>query len=256
MSIPTSMPAAGGAKDSPGMAKLGPSTSSPPAGYVYFQYNPATITIGHTSPMESSTGDTTKGGKGGKDGHGDGDGGGSRVVSTSVEELLKAHGVTTINIRGVTFDGAKVAETCATLHDWSQFEAPKSPNSNAQTQKHVLPVLKFIWGPALTYLVTLTQVTINYTRFGQQGLPVRATVDLTMNLKATTLKPTNPSSGGVPGRRTHTLTGAETLPELATRTYGRPDRWREIAAANGFGDPLRVRPGTVVYLPAAQESGQ
>jgi nucleoid-associated protein YgaU len=68
--------------------------------------------------------------------------------------------------------------------------------------------------------------------------------------------PTNPSSGGLAGRRTHLLTGAETLPELSTRYYGGPGRWREIAAANGVEDPLRVQPGTRVYVPSAQEAGR
>jgi len=246
-----------GAGDGGGHAKLGPENGDGEE-YVKFVYNPAAIAIAHTSPMESSAASNGNGEKGGKDGQGGrGDGEGStRVVSTSVEELTKAHGTTTITIRSVAFDGPDVAQNCVRLHDWSQFEEVAGTDTTTQTKKHTLPVLKFIWGPALTYLVTLNQVTINYTRFSRTGLPVRATVDLTLNLKATTLKPTNPSSGGVSGRRTHLLTGAETLPELATRTYGRPDRWREIAAANGFEDPLRVRPGTLVYLPSTQEGGR
>ena len=221
---------------------------------VRFQYNPASIVISHTAPMSSSPAPRGNGEKTGD--KGGGDGGGDRLVSTSVEELTKAHGFTTIAIRQVTFDGPKVPETCVKLHDWSQFEKIDAPLTQDAGKTHKLPELKFVWGPALTYPVTLNQVTITFTRFSRFGTPVRALVDMTLNLRDTTLTPTNPSSGGVPGRRTHLLTGAETLAELATRTYGSPGRWRDIAAANGIQDPLRVRPGTLIYLPSTRENGR
>jgi nucleoid-associated protein YgaU len=63
----------------------------------------------------------------------------------------------------------------------------------------------------------------------------------------------NPTSGGQPGRRTHTVGQGETLQSIATANYGTPALWRRIAEVNGIDDPTRVRPGTTVYLPNGDE---
>jgi nucleoid-associated protein YgaU len=57
----------------------------------------------------------------------------------------------------------------------------------------------------------------------------------------------------LPGRRAHTVTAGDSLARIATAQYGSPGRWRQIAAANGIEDPLRVRPGDRVYLPNPEE---
>lgn len=35
--------------------------------------------------------------------------------------------------------------------------------------------------------------------------------------------------------------------------YGRPGAWRNVARANRITDPLRVRPGTEIFLPNLDE---
>lgn len=210
---------------------------------VVFDYNPAAIVISHTAPMQPSAG---KGARAGKTDSGSG----STAVVSNWDEMAKANGVTSIAIRAVTFAGAQLVQNCTLLLTWTQFK-----DVGKSEQKQDLPELKFIWGPQ-TYGVNLNQVSINYTRFSSVGAPVRAQVDLTLHVIPKPLQPTNPSSGGLSGRRTHLLTGAENLPALATRTYGGPDRWREIATANGIRDPLRVRPGKLLYLPSEQEDGR
>jgi hypothetical protein len=119
-------------------------------------------------------------------------------------------------------------------------------------------LLTLQWGdPAHGFLMrgTLKGVTIDYKRFSDDGNPVRAEVTCTFseapNFLLTML--TNPTSGGVQGRRSHLLTEGETLPALALAYYGRPQAWREIAGSNGIDDPLRIRPGRRVYLPPPAE---
>lgn len=228
--------------DSSGMAKL----SSEDGGEVVFQFNPAAIVIAHTAPMQPSNARPQQ-----REGQNATGGGGTTttttIVPTDVDQVAKANGTTTITMRAVTFTGQQVVSTCNTLLGWTNFA-----EADSSTQKQKLPKLTFLWG-SQNYLVNLNQVTINYTRFSRTGTPIRAVVDLTLHSIPKIPGPTNPSSGGLSGRRTHMLTGAETLPELSTRTYGSPGRWREIAAANGIADPLRVRPGTLLYLPSEQE---
>ncbi|MET8755178.1 hypothetical protein ABZW32_34530 [Streptomyces sp. NPDC004667] len=121
-----------------------------------------------------------------------------------------------------------------------------------------LPSLTFLWGPpelGFCYSVMLTSATIRYVRFNANAIPVRAKVTLSMSEQPSLLGtlPTNPTSGGLPGRGTHTLTEGENLQAVALDGYGSPHAWREIARANGIEDPLRVRPGQVVYLPHPDE---
>ncbi|WP_086828349.1 LysM peptidoglycan-binding domain-containing protein [Allokutzneria sp. NRRL B-24872] len=121
-----------------------------------------------------------------------------------------------------------------------------------------LPTLTFIWGMpivAFTYDVVLRDVNITYTRFSKLGIPLRAKV----NLKLVEIKnifstlPTNPTSGGPPGRTGHTVTEQETLPGIALEHYGRPGDWRRVAEVNDVEDPMRVRPGDTLYLPNPDE---
>ncbi|MEV5957026.1 hypothetical protein AB0M11_25210 [Streptomyces sp. NPDC051987] len=229
-----------------GNAKLGPAKSTAAADYIEFDFNPAAIVISHSAPVAPTAGLQQRGDR--RAGVADPKAK-VELSAISVEEVEKAKGTTRINLRSLTFDGTRVAQTCLRLLKWSHFTEVEDRTS---TRRSELPRLKFIWGPQV-YLVHLNQVTATYTRFSPSGTPVRATVDLTLHSIPDIPGPTNPTSGGLAGRRTHLLSGAETLPELATRCYGGPEHWREIAAANRVADPLRVRPGTSVYLPSTQE---
>ncbi len=228
-----------------------------PADRVSFQYNPSAIVISHAAPMQQSNGRGKKPESGGSGGllssvsSATGVGSGSDTSGQTYDERAKSSGATTIAVRSVTFEGRNTLSDCRKLLKWSHLSEVAGSGSTLTSD---LQGLRFTWGSSQSYHVNLNQVTINYTRFSRFGMPVRALVDLSFHEIPDELTPTNPSSGGLSGRSTHLLIGAETLPELATRTYGAPGRWREIAAANGIEDPLRVKPGTYVYLPSAQEN--
>jgi nucleoid-associated protein YgaU len=121
-----------------------------------------------------------------------------------------------------------------------------------------LPTLTLQWGdPTKGFLIQghLTKVSITYVRFDPIGNPSRAEVQATFEEAPNSLLSmlTNPTSGGVPGRRQHVLSQGECLQTVAQKTYGRPQTWRKIASANGIDDPLRVRPGRSIFLPPAEE---
>lgn len=50
--------------------------------------------------------------------------------------------------------------------------------------------------------------------------------------------------------RTHVIVSGETLSSISQASYGTPNRHREIAAANPQIDPLRLKPGTTIIIPA------
>jgi nucleoid-associated protein YgaU len=117
-----------------------------------------------------------------------------------------------------------------------------------------LPRLVFEWGTTVFYC-TMKQCSISYTRFHSSGTPLRAECTLTLEQAKSWLGsiPTNPTSGGLPGREQHMVVAGENLPQLAMSRFGHPRRWRDIADANGIDDPFRVRPGDVVFIPSPAE---
>jgi Contractile injection system tube protein len=120
------------------------------------------------------------------------------------------------------------------------------------------PLLTLQWGdPGRGFLLqgTLTSINISYLRFDTIGNPIRAQVRCGFTEAPSSLLSllTNPTSGGVPGRRAHVMREGESLAGIATDSYGRPGAWRDIADSNRIDDPFRVRPGRSVLLPPADE---
>jgi nucleoid-associated protein YgaU len=116
------------------------------------------------------------------------------------------------------------------------------------------PTLIFMWGPFLMECV-LKSATITYERFDRSGEPTRGSVDIQLSEEPSLLGmlPTNPTSGGLPGRKRHVVSHGESLPLIAAQNYGHPGLWRAIADANGIDDPFRTAPGSVLFLPSVSE---
>ncbi|MFJ6636270.1 LysM peptidoglycan-binding domain-containing protein [Streptomyces sp. NPDC091376] len=172
-----------------------------------------------------------------------------------------------INLSEVLFSGPETKPLCDQLLNWM------SPGSGrlgqmvggalavkTKSMNHVnrLPVLTFQMGPpsaGFLYDVMLQSAQISFTRFNRTGIPIRARATLTLKEQPSLLGtlPTNPTSGGLPGRRTYTVTEGEDLVNLARSHYGGTSDWRRLADANGIDDPLRMRPGTTIYLPNPDE---
>lgn len=129
---------------------------------------------------------------------------------------------------------------------------------NAAGTVYKLPILLFNWGGGggpigLSYRVVMEKVSIVYERFNAFGVPVWAKVAIDLKEYPEDLPPTNPTSGGEPGRTKHVVTAGENLIRIATRSYGSPQAWRAVAEANRIDDPLRVRPGALLDLPGPSE---
>jgi len=214
-------------------------TTLPNVGLVYFDFNPTEITISRSAVAPTTPSAKNRGG-------------------TQTQQKVKP---TTINLGEVIFEGRDTKWRCDTLLQWLNPDAGvfgmvmAAFNMNLTTQP---PELTFQWGPPVVgfmYTVTLQSVKIKYERFMSTGIPVRAKVGLTMNEVPSLLgtMPQNPTSGGLVGRRAHTVGHSDTLQSIATANYGDPGAWRRIAEVNGIEDPARVRPGQTVYLPNPDE---
>jgi nucleoid-associated protein YgaU len=116
------------------------------------------------------------------------------------------------------------------------------------------PRITFIWR-SLHFVGVITSLNIKYKQFGVDGLPVRAEASISITENPSPLPFTNPTSGGISGRRVHTFSAGDTLHSVAYTEYGNPGLWRVLAEANGVDDPLRITPGTALLIPPDPHSG-
>ena len=219
-----------------------------PTNAVQFTINPEKIVLSHTAKWTEIS--STSAGANGSGEDGSADGGTTAPpgqVVLNQETRLQEVGATTFDLSDLTFSGSGVAKTCKQLLDWTNPTA-----ASVQAKNPKIPLLIFNWG-TLNYRVFLTTATVTYERFTPGGKPVRAKATLKCTLNPPLPTPTNPTSGGIQGRRSHMLVAGENLQHIAMASYGRPGAWRALAAANGIEDPLALRPGTVIYLPAPTE---
>ena len=203
-----------------------------------------------------------------------------RGASTTEPNSTDAYlpGVTTYSLSGVILEGRGIRKDVNQLIAWAtpkakktDGKAPPCPPHDAKSgdDKKAGSVqggsetnkIEFTWGTAFQAVVQIKQISATYVRFDAKGEPTRAQVTLKLQLvKDNAPDPApggtkNPTSGGIEGRGTLQVIEGDTLPLLARQHYGDAGAWRELASANAIDDPLRVRPGRQLYLPAPSELG-
>lgn len=145
-----------------------------------------------------------------------------------------------------------VSAAVSTLIDWV-----KPTEDSVKKKKPQPPIVVFEWGdnPAVTsFRGYVKQVQAKFLLFDGDGNPLRATANVTLEEVPIPAKKQNPTSGAVHGRRTHLVVDGDSLTSIAWREYEDPRLWRGLADFNGIDDPLRVRPGTTLILPTADEA--
>lgn len=210
-----------------------------PAEMVSFDFNPDTLTVKRTA-------DSTNGATGGTKGS------------------TKKSSPTQLTVTAAYLEGKDVKDRAEQLLSWCEpgggmlgkaigaaLGALSEGRMNLTSKQ---PTLIFMWGPFLMECI-LKSASIKYERFDKSGEPTRGSVDLQLSEEPSLLGllPTNPTSGGLPGRKRHIVSHGESLPLIAAQHYGHPGLWREIATANGIDDPFRTAPGAVLLLPSVSE---
>src|SRR5438128_5337817 len=135
-----------------------------------------------------------------------------------------------------------------------------------QSQTHAPPVCEFTWNPAAfpgvallpvvygnqqrySFKCVVESVTQKFTLFRPQGVPVRATLSLSLReyrpldeqLKELNLQSSDHT-------RVHNVQRGDTLSGIAGQHYGSPAEWRRLAEHNKITDPRRLEPGQVLEL--------
>ncbi|MDR3577374.1 MAG: LysM peptidoglycan-binding domain-containing protein [Anaerolineaceae bacterium] len=126
-----------------------------------------------------------------------------------------------------------------------------SQKKDPRTHKSRPPMCEFRWGSTWSFKAVVVNISQKFTMFLSDGTPVRATVEISLRqVEDEGIYPNqNPTSGGIAGYRTHVVREGELLDWIASQEYGESKYWRYIADINGIGDPMRIKPGTVLSLP-------
>ncbi|MFG3436814.1 LysM peptidoglycan-binding domain-containing protein [Nonomuraea sp. NPDC047897] len=109
------------------------------------------------------------------------------------------------------------------------------------------------WGVLSGFTAFVRDVTATFTLFTPGGLPVRALCSVTLEEIAGVPPRQNPTSGGVGTHDVHVVVAGDSLAAVAYRAYGDPNLWRALARVNGIDDPMRLRHGTRLIVPAREE---
>jgi hypothetical protein len=115
---------------------------------------------------------------------------------------------------------------------------------------HRPPLCEFIWGP-LHFKGVITAVNQTFTMFMEDGMPVRAKLDVTFKAVTESLDDKKISPFESPDRSKYRVVkqGSD-LWRLAWEEYGDPEMWRVIAKANGLLNPRDLQVGQRLKLPA------
>jgi len=151
------------------------------------------------------------------------------------------------------FDATDTMDSTVVHRVEALFAACVPTEESRQGKKASPPWVIFHWGGLTSFPAFVSSVTAKYTLFTPSGTPVRAVCTVALEEISGEQGGQNPTSGALAARDAHVVVAGDTLHSVAYRAYGDPGRWRSIADANGIDDPMRLRPGTRLLLPALEE---
>ena len=117
-------------------------------------------------------------------------------------------------------------------------------------------VFVFAYDPGSGALAQILHFSVplgDASRSGVEQMAFDDVEDLLWLTTGTELRAYDPTSGALAARDAHVLTAGDSLQSLAYQAYGNPELWRHIAEANGVDDPMRLKLGTTVLVPALEE---
>jgi nucleoid-associated protein YgaU len=117
---------------------------------------------------------------------------------------------------------------------------------------HAPPVCLFIWG-AFMFQCLIERVSKRFTMFLPQGIPVRATLNITLKeyrevdiqIREIALQSSDLTKRWV-------VKQGESLWYIAAMEYGDPADWRLIAEANDIENPRALLPGQELVIPVKE----
>jgi len=112
---------------------------------------------------------------------------------------------------------------------------------------HAPPICHFNWGK-LNFIGVLERADQRFTLFLPDGKPVRATVDVSFKEHYEGAQKLESADFA----KHYVVKRGDTLSSIAGEKYGDPGLWRPIAEKNSMDDPLALKPGQVLVIPAIE----
>ena len=117
------------------------------------------------------------------------------------------------------------------------------------------PTVTFTWGKIALFSAVVENVEVTFTMFSSEGMPIRATADVTFRQKEKLgddlIPAQNPTSRTDP-RRTRIVHSSQRLDQIAYEEYEDPRQWRAIAEANNIDNPFQLFDGQILSIPQDQ----
>ena len=132
-----------------------------------------------------------------------------------------------------------VQDSVAKLEELAKVDA----STEGAAKKPRPAFVRFGWGRETLFKSIIKSLDATYTMFHPDGRPARAKVKISLEEVPDEAAAQNPTSGGLPGLRSHMVLPGETLDLIAYRELGRANLWRHLAETNGVDDPWALRPG-------------
>ncbi len=127
---------------------------------------------------------------------------------------------------------------------------------NMEGALHAPPQATFSWG-SLAFRGVVQSMQHTYTMFMEDGIPVRARLDLQMKAVVPPDKDVRTAPRESPDRtKSRVLIRGSHLWHLASQEYDDPAMWRVIAEANGIDNPRLPLGGVALKVPALPASGR
>ena len=116
------------------------------------------------------------------------------------------------------------------------------------------PWVVFGWGQ-FSFTAVVKHVSVRYSMFSSSGAPLRATATVTLEEVPTdTPARQNPTSGTDRVHRSHLVIEGDSLASIAYKHYQDATLWRAIAESNNIDDPMELKPGRHLLIPAAAQA--
>ncbi|TEB15321.1 LysM domain protein [Pelotomaculum sp. FP] len=132
---------------------------------------------------------------------------------------------------------------------YSKLTAGRAGLMDLDADLHAPPVCLFIWGSYIFQCI-IERVSKRFTMFLPDGLPVRATLNVSLKEYRdfeSQVKEISLQSADITKR--WIVKQGESLWLIAAKVYGDPALWRHIAAANGIVNPRLLAAGSELVVP-------
>jgi hypothetical protein len=121
------------------------------------------------------------------------------------------------------------------------------------SELHAPPRILFQWGQ-LTFKAVIEKLTQRFTMFRSDGIPVRATLNLSFTRYRTLADQlVQPRLQSADKTKRRVMSAADSIWLIAHREYGEVRFWRTIARTNRIEDPRAIAAGDVLIVPQLED---